>query len=620
MAEAEKKESHLRLHLILTLCLLLLVFIWGRLFYLQIIRGPEYRQKSQANAIRIVEELPGRSLIVDRKGRVIVENRPSYSITVIPVEARQSPTTMTELGTILAQPEADLHALLSVGGLAANQPMKVARDIDFSTLAALKARALDLVGVGYQFEPKRYYPYRVAPHALGYIGEISEGELKRFPKRKIGDIVGKAGVERRYEEYLAGQKGYRFLMVNALGRVIGELADEYVPPQSGGKLYLTLDLELQLLAEERMADKTGALVALDPNDGAILAIVSMPGYDPEVFSGVLRSDDWQRLQSDPGVPLLNRATQSGYPPGSTFKPMVLAAGIEEGIVTPGYRTFCSGGYTLGRVYHCFKKEGHGWVEPLASIEQSCDVFYYTLGHKLGAERLGRYMRIFGFGTKTGIDIENEVPGIAPDKKFFDRKFGENRWSPGLVLNVAIGQGEVLATPLQLAHYCGIMATAGISAKPHLFLRTYQKDRGVIEYQPEIRRVDIRPETFALVREGMRRVVEGDRGTARRYKDPRWELAGKTGTAQNPHGDDHSLFIGYGPADDPRIAVAVIVENGGFGSVVAAPIAIEIIHKYLEMETAPDTTASPPDSVIVERKSSAPRRDPTVEVQASHGEG
>jgi penicillin-binding protein 2 len=591
------EQNHLRLRLLWAISLVGLGLLWVRLFELQVLRGREFEKQSAANAIRLVEELPGRGLIVDRRGRVIVENRPSYSLTVIPSDIRHSEGTLLELSTILGLTQDGILALLPQSGLPAYQPFKIARDVDFRTLAAYKARRLDLSEVEYQFEPKRFYPYSVAPHVLGYIGEISEAETKRFPHKKAGDIVGKQGVERKYDEFLAGQKGYRYVVVNALGQAVDELEEEYVSPQSSGKLYLTLDLELQYLAEEMMAGRRGGLVALDPNNGEILAIVSEPEFDLEAFAGVLRAADWRQLQEDPSVPLLNRATQSGYPPGSTFKPLTLTAGIEEGIIGPGYRTYCSGGYTLGRVYHCFKKDGHGTVAPLEAIEMSCDVFFYQLGHRLGAERLGRYLKEFGFGSKTGVDVENEIAGIAPDKRFFDSKFGVGRWSPGLVLNVAIGQGEVLATPLQLAHYCGILAGAGLNATPHLLLKMHPKEGGVIEYESKIRRVDVKPETFALVREGMRRVLEGERGTARRYRDPRWQMAGKTGTAQNPHGDDHSLFIGYAPAENPIIAAAVVAENSGFGATVAAPIAINLMKRYMEITFQPDSLSHLPDSLL-----------------------
>ncbi|RJP80316.1 MAG: penicillin-binding protein 2 [Candidatus Zixiibacteriota bacterium] len=589
-------NNHIRFRLLSILAVLMLLALWVRLVELQVVHTSEYQKKSEANAIRVVEELPGRGVIVDRRGRVIVENRPSYSLTVIPSEVRKSRPTLQELAIILNRPEETILEELPARSAEVYRPYKLGRDIDFATLAALKARSLDLVGVNHQSEPKRYYPLSVAPHALGYIGEISEREKKRFPNRKTGDIVGKQGVERRYEDLLAGQKGYRYQLVNAYGQIIDELIEEYTPPQSSGKLYLTLDLELQYLAELLLEGRRGALVAMDPRDGGILALASTPKFDPEVFAGVLRASDWQALQNDPGVPLLNRATQSGYPPASTFKMMVLTAGIEEGIVTPDYRAHCSGGYYLGRVFHCFKREGHGTIDPLQSIESSCDVFYYQLGHRLGAERLGKYMHEFGFGEKTGIDIENEITGIAPDKKFFDKRFGVGKWSPALVLNVSIGQGEVLATPLQLARYCGILATSGLKATPHLFWKMHQKDTGLIEYQPQLQRINIKPSTFAYVREGMRRVVEGSGGTGRRFKDPRWQLAGKTGTAQNPHGDDHSLFIGFAPVEDPIIAVACVVENGGFGSMVAAPIAMTVIKRYLEVELRPDSLSQMPDSL------------------------
>lgn len=584
-----EQQTHLRLRVLTTLSVVMFLLLWGRLIELQIFRNQEFRRKSEANSIRMVEELPGRGLICDRKGRVIVENRPSYSINVIPFEARRSENTFSELSVILSKSETELKSQVPQKGALIYQPAKLARDVDFRTLAAFKARALDLVGVNYQFEPKRFYPYAIAPHTLGYISEISESEKKRFPDKKPGDIVGKQGVERTYEHLLAGQKGYRYLTVNALGQTIGELTDEYIPARRSGKLYLTLDLDLQLLADSLMTGKRGGLVALDPRNGDILAIVSAPRYDLDAFAGVLRSSDWEKLQNDPENPLLNRAIQSGYPPGSTFKMMTLAAGIEEGLVKPGYHSYCSGGYQLGRIYHCFKKEGHGNLDQFDAIEQSCDVFFYKLGHQLGAEKLGHYMRLFGFGSPTGIDLENEVSGIAPDARYFDKIYGAGKWSPGLPLNIAIGQGEVLATPLQLAHYCGIIATAGTDAKPHLFLEMHQSEGDIIAYRPEIREVALKKETLEVLREGMRRVIEGNRGTARHLKDPRWHLAGKTGTAQNPHGEDHSLFLGFGPFEDPIIAVAIVVENAGFGSVVAAPIAGKIIKRYLEIMQIPALT-------------------------------
>ncbi|MFH1862472.1 MAG: penicillin-binding protein 2 [bacterium] len=590
-------KKYVRDGILIGVSLLFLVAIWIRLFDLQVLRNQEFREKSKANSIRVIEDLPGRALICDRFGRVIVENRPSYSISVIPYEARRSPNTISELSTILAKSEEELTSLISTKGILAYQPYKLQRDIDFQVLAAFKARELDLSGVRYQFEPKRHYNYPIAPHTLGYIAEISEAEKKRFPNRKTGDIIGKQGVERTYEDILAGQKGYRFLVVNALGQITSELEDQYIPPQSNGKLYLTLDLDLQLLAEELMEGKRGGLVALDPRNGEILAMVSIPKYNPEIFAGVLLSSDWKCLNEDPDVPLLNRAVQSGYPPASTFKMLTLTAAIEEGIVDLNYRGYCSGGYALGRVYHCFKKEGHGSLNPLEAIEQSCDVFFYRLGHRLGAEKLGYYMKLFGFGSKTGIDLENEFTGIAPDKAYLDKRYGERQWSPGLALNFAIGQGEILATPLQLAHYCGILAARGVKATPHLFLEMHQKDNGIAEYQQHSERIPIQEETFRIVREGMRLVMEGSRGTARRLMDKRWHLAGKTGTAQNPHGEDHSLFISFGPFEDPIIAVAVVVENAGFGSVIAAPIAVQIITRYLELRGVPEliarTETSPP---------------------------
>ncbi len=579
-----------RLQILIGLSVILFGFLWFRLFQLQVVHSEKYQEKSEANSIRVVEEIPGRGLICDRRGRVIVENRPSYSLSVIPFEASRNPNTMIELSVIVHGDQQELKKQAFSRGERSYQPVKLARDIDFETLAAVKARTLDLPGISYQFEPKRFYTHPIAPHTLGYIGEISESEKKRFPHRKTGDIVGKSGVERKYEDLLAGQKGYRYLVVNALGQVTGELTDKYIPPQSSGKLYLTIDLDVQLLAEELLEGKRGAVVALDPDNGEILAIASSPRYDPEVFTGILRSEDWRRLQDDPDVPLLHRATQSGYPIASTFKMITMTAGLEEGLVDKSYRDHCSGGYTLGRIYHCFKRDGHGWLTPIQAIEQSCDPFFYKLGHKLGIEKLANYMRLFGLGKPTGIDVENEISGIVPDIAYLDGRYGEGEWSEGLALNIAVGQGEVLASPLQLAQYCAILATAGIRYTPHIFLEMERADGNLLRYTPKPVSVDLHPSTFKLIREGMRRVLEGEDGTAKWLSSSRWHMAGKTGTAQNPHGEDHALFIGFAPFDDPVIAVAVVIENVGFGSTHAAPIAVQVMLRYLEIMQIPDIPA------------------------------
>jgi len=576
-----------QLRILAGFCLALFVLLWGRLFYLQILEREEYQEQSEANRIRVVEEIPGRALIYDRRERVIVENRPSYSLYLIPFEANRNPSTTVHLAGLLTRSEDDLKKDLFLHGKRSYQPVKLARDIDFSTFAAIRARGLELTGVNIQYDPKRYYAQPVAPHTLGYIGEISESEIQRFPNRKTGDIVGKSGVERRYEDLLAGQKGYRYLVVNALGQVTGELEDKYIPPVSSGRFFLTIDLDLQLLAEELLADKRGAVVALDPNNGEILAIASAPKYDPEVFSGVLRSVDWDRLQNDPGVPLLHRATQSGYPLASTFKMCVLAAGIEEGLVRESDHYYCTGSYRLGRTYHCFKRDGHGDISVTESIEQSCDAFYYKLGHELGVDLIAKYMRIFGFGSPTGIDIENEIGGIVPDSRYLDNRYGVGKWSAGLAINIAIGQGESLATPLQLAQYCGILATSGLKCHPHVYRYLETNDGIVDRYQPEITKVPIRYKTFKILRQGMYQVLNNEEGTAYWQRSKRWKMAGKTGTAQNPHGKDHALFVGFAPFDNPQIAVAVIVENVGFGSTYAAPIAVKIMERYLEIIGIPE---------------------------------
>jgi len=266
---------------------------------------------------------------------------------------------------------------------------------------------------------------------------------------------------------------------------------------------------------------------------------------------------------------------------------VLAAGIEEGLVRESDHYYCTGSYRLGRTYHCFKRDGHGDISVTESIEQSCDAFYYKLGHELGVDLIAKYMRIFGFGSPTGIDIENEIGGIVPDSRYLDNRYGVGKWSAGLAINIAIGQGESLATPLQLAQYCGILATSGLKCHPHVYRYLETNDGIVDRYQPEITKVPIRYKTFKILRQGMYQVLNNEEGTAYWQRSKRWKMAGKTGTAQNPHGKDHALFVGFAPFDNPQIAVAVIVENVGFGSTYAAPIAVKIMERYLEIIGIPE---------------------------------
>ena len=573
---------------------MVLLLLLLRVLQLQVARHEAFLQQSDQNRLRPVVEQPIRGRIYDRNGLIIVDNRPSWTVTITPPTTVSSDSIISEVANILGMSAEEIIDRLRERKGHQYTAVPIKRDVSFEVVARIKERGHDLPYVGIQMEPRRRYPYGVlASHALGYLREIDEAQLSESQRLGedylFGDLVGKDGVERAFEQVLKGRKGVRYIEVDARGRTVRETRERAPnPPVHGRHLITTLDIELQGVAESAFHDTArGAVVAMDPRNGALLVIASLPRFDPLDFSGVLDAATWDSLNSDQRKPLLNRALSGLYPPASVFKLVTAAAGLQKGIVdTAAHFDPCvPGGWALGiREFQCWK-DNHGALNIVEAIEQSCDVFFYQIGLKTGLSDLHRMANSFGLGLRTGIVLPGEMVGIVPDAQYYDRTIGSGEWiEEGQLINLAIGQGEMLATPLQIAVMTAVVANGGFR-----------------ELSSRLRHVKIENvtmENLELLREGMIRVVNGENGTARHValRVPGIVVAGKTGTGQNPHGEDHAWFTAYAPADDPEIVVTVLVENGGGGSAVAAPIAAEVLRAYFRNRSGRDESATSPPGV------------------------
>jgi penicillin-binding protein 2 len=587
---------------ILTLLVGALVFFFmSRLIQLQIVYYQEFGRKSVENSVRVVTQEPLRGYIFDRRGRMIVDIGPSYSINVIPIEFNRERISL--FARLLMTDPLQLDDRIARGKVYSNFiPVRVARDVNFSILSAVEEYSSDLPGVSYAVESKRLYPSKIrASHLLGYVKEIGEFQLTRAQNiYQRGDMVGSAGIEASYEPFLRGQKGFQYVAVNAQGQLIGKIDQgrSDVPSKEGFDLYLAMDLDLQAVAESLMTNRRGAVVAIDPRNGGILALVSKPDFDPNIFSGLMRADDWQSLNTDENKPLFNRATLTRYPPGSTFKMVLAAAGLETGAIDAKSTITCSGGFFFGnRLFRDLHV--HGTTDIEKAIQQSCNTFFYKLILKVGLDTWSEYGRKFGFGSPTGIDIGEETSGLLPSTAYYNRVYGEGKWTQGYVVSLSVGQGELGVSPLQMARYAAALANGGTLFQPHAVSAIVNKRLNQINQVPfEARSLGISPKTMALIREGMRRVVEEPGGTGGAARVKGVQSAGKTGTAQNPHGDDHAWYIGFAPYDNPRIAIAVLLENAGFGGAHAAPIARQIIERHLINEKILESRTVESDTLIL----------------------
>jgi penicillin-binding protein 2 len=556
---------------------------FGRLYQLQMIYADEYGKKSEENSIRTIPKEPIRGYVYDRWGRLVVDNRPAFTVTVMPFEFDKRNIDL--LASILEVEPAYVQERVKKGEQYNRfVPVKVKRDINFKVLSALEEYRDQLPGVDYQNESKRYYttPAR-ASHILGYTKEISETQLKSFGEGYAqGDVAGATGLEAQYESALRGQKGAEFSTVNVRGQVVGRFDNGMhdIPSLEGDDLLLTMDFSLQSLAESLFADKRGAIVAINPQDGGILAMVSKPDYDLSLFSGVTPAETWRSLNTDESRPLYNRATLTRYPPGSTFKMILAAAALENKIVSPSWRITCGGSFRMGN--KVFKDEHvHGTVDMVDAIKRSCNVYFYQLMLKVGLDTWSRYGSEFGFGKSTHLDINEENQGLLPTTDWMNKRYGENGWTRGFLPSLGIGQGELGVTPLQMAVYAMTLGNKGHYHQPHAvkgIIRKATHDTVTIGY--DNRMIQFKEDTWRVIREGMRGVVQEPGGTGSLARVKGIESAGKTGTAQNPHGKSHAWYIGFAPFENPQIAIVVMIENVGYGGSFSAPIAGMCIEHYL----------------------------------------
>ena len=583
-------EYKIRFRVFASLIVAVLAVLGLRLVYLQLIDMQTYFDES-SNAIRVKRVLPARGVIYDRNGVLMVDNQPSYTVLITPRYFDSGRTKL--LADILEVPDSVVVARLKEAKeWNAFRPSRSFKDVPFRVFSGVQENLFRLPGVSFEVSQKRrYLTESRAWHALGFVREINRAELDQMREDgyRQGDMIGRSGIERVYEDHLRGSLGSEFKLVNVMGMEVESyragLQDHN--PVSGYDLHVTIDDRIQTLAESLVVNKRGAAVALDPNTGEVLAFVSKPDIDPELFSSEVSSDDWRRVVSARGDPLFNRATMSGMPPGSTWKPFMALVGLEEGIITPSTVYRCRGGYTLGR--RTFKDHAghvHGPIRVEEAIEQSCNSYFFSLMMQMDVNRFSRWAHIFGFGERAELDIAEQNQGLIPDSAYYDRTYPEG-WTAGFTINLGIGQGDMLVTPMQLARYVSAIANEGSLVTPHFVSLLRNSETGE-EIRPELepaRSIPISNEHFKTVKTGMRRVMEN--GTGRWFQVPGVASGGKTGTAQAP-GDraDHSLFIMFAPFDEPSIALAVLVENGGFGASQAGPMASLLAEAYLNGEINP----------------------------------
>ena len=587
--------------------------LFMRLFFLQVIKGEEFRRLSDNNSIRLQRIEPFRGIIYDRNKQMLVDNRPSFDVSITLKDARPVDQTLAKLSTYLGVADAELTGKISEQkGIKAYKPLLLRRDIGRDSVAGIEVHKYDLPGIEVNVKSIRHYLFgRSAAHILGYLGEISAEELDsgRYREVRSGDLIGKAGIEREYDEHLRGSGGGRQVEVNANGQIMRVL--KTVPSRPGHNVVLTIDQAVQAKAEELLEGVIGAAVAIDPHTGEVLAMASNPSFDHNRIVSGMTHEQWQAVISDPLKPLTNRAVQGEYPPASTYKILTAVAGLEEGLIDEHTEFCCPGHYRFkGREYRCWKKHGHGCLSLLQAIAQSCDVYFYQVGLAVGVDRLAWYAKSFGLGSATGVQLVNESSGLIPTAAWKLKRTGEP-WQEGETLSLAIGQGFNLTTPLQMAGLVATVANGGIRYKPQL-VRRIETALGEVTFQTEpqvIGKVPISPETLNLIRQGLWEVVHTDTGTAKGARFFDLKISGKTGTAQvisrkddeeesedeseiADHLKAHAWFVAYAPSDDPRIAAAVVVENGEHGSSAATPIAREIIKSYLlKQQLQPLTVAS-----------------------------
>jgi penicillin-binding protein 2 len=598
--ESNRQLIQQRLNLFRLPVLLIFLILAARLWQLQIIQGAEYSMRAERNRIRTIELIAPRGTISDRNNIPLVENRPSFDVLLYREAMKDQADTIRFLSEKLFISREDIEARLRRNkGTGLYRPILIKEDAGMEDISIIEAHRRDHPEIQLGPEPRRLYRYgKLAAHLMGYVGEVSEQDLaaKTFPGATSGSLVGQAGIERSYNHLLVGKDGERQVLVDSLGREVG-LVDE-TDSIIGGEVRLTLDLDLQSIAENALEDKVGAIVAMDPRTGEILAMASAPSFDPNYFSPRISGDAWSQLVNDPDRPMQNRAIQNSYSPGSIFKLIMAEAGLEEDLLEDNPAVICRGSAVYyGRTFHCHDKKGHGAIRLEQAIAKSCNVFFYELGRRLGISKIAEHGQSLGLGERTGIDLPGERPGVMPSPEW-KRQARRAKWYVGETISVSIGQGAVSTTPLQLLRAVSTIATGGLLATPHVLLRAERVPSSDLKWAAH--HVDIGEEHVRRIRQGMWESVN-NWGTGHNAAVPGQDICGKTGTVQviskenqqpgQEDTEDHSWFVGFGNRDNPEIAVVVFVEHGGKGGVAAAPLAKRIFSAYFEKQKPTAVTSN-----------------------------
>ncbi len=596
---AQPRRRTIPLAVVVTLLFFLLLL---RLWYLQIIKVDDYRAMSENNRLRFLPVAASRGALMDRNGTVMVNNRPSFSLSIIPQEVKDVEGMLDRLAMLLKLDRAELQERWEkTKGRARYYPVVIAGNITSDQVAIVEENRLRLPGVEVSVKPIREYAFQnSAAHLLGYIGEISDKELDApaYTDYNPGDYIGKNGIEKAWEKELHGSDGGRQLEVDSRGRVLRVLSES--SPTVGNSLVLTVDSRLQRTAEQAFGGQAGAAVVMNVNNGELLAFVSSPTFNPALFAGRIPADIWKGYLEDKRHPLENKALAGQYPPGSTFKMLTALAGLEAGVINEHTSVHCDGAYEMGgSKFRCWSKAGHGSVNLRKSLKESCDVYYYQLGEKLGVDRIAAMADRFLLGRDLGVGLQNEKKGLIPTSAWKLKRFGK-KWFPGETLPVSIGQGYVLMTPIQLVSMVATVANEGTIYRPHLVKKVVDPDgKTVKEFAPEVLgTTGISAASFKKVKQGLYAVVNDPGGTGANARLWDVKVAGKTGTSQvvklgedrkkarKYEHMDHGLFVAFAPYDKPEVAVAVVVEHGGGGGAVAAPIAGKILRSYFDLQKPP----------------------------------
>jgi penicillin-binding protein 2 len=591
--ESNRQAIQRRLNWLYPSLILVFSLLGVRLWWLQILRGPEYARLAEQNRIRSIQVVAPRGPILDRNHVPLVDNRPSLNIILYRELMKDLASTSAFVTEKLGIPADDLAAQLRRNRRAgAYQPIVIKQDVGIEDVSIVEANKRDHPEIQLGPEPRRLYRFgNLAAHVLGYVGEISEAELSSnaFPGVQGGELVGKAGVERIYNECLMGLNGAREVLVDSVGRELGMLEEK--DATIGGDLQLTIDFDLQSQAEGLLAGNVGAIVMMDPRNGEILAMAAAPSFNPNNFTPRISARDWNALMNDPDHPLQNRAVQNPYPPGSIFKLVVAEAGLEEGFIEDGTHVICQGAAIFyDTIRHCWNENGHGYMDLEGAIKNSCNIFFYTVGQRMGIEKISKHAKALGFGGRTGVDLPNELLGVVPPGP---------RWFPGETISVAIGQGPISATPLQVIRAVCAIATDGKLVTPHLVLKA---ERGPAPGPWPEQQLAIKPENARKIRAGMWDSVNSG-GTGHGAAIPGLDICGKTGTVQVISAErkkeikkdlqdfeTHAWFAGFASRDNPEVAVVVFLEHGGGGGAAAAPMAKEMFRAYYAKKSTTETVS------------------------------